>query len=188
MRTGCATLSSATPTTSGRKRAINSVLVAERWCLREVVARRPRMADGTDTECAWINRLGEGDESCSTSKDLASHGGPESCVCVREDVGEALTGVRAGMAIEPRNQSVRGADVVPCGGRQHRWSRWMIASGRRTLRGRRTSACTSVSKRENREIPRLPVTVDDAPSWMVRGVADRPVAGREGKAKATSPR
>src|SRR5436190_23511671 len=81
--------------------------------------------------CAWINRLGEGDESCSTSKDLASHGGPESCVRVREDVGEALTGVRAGLAIEPRNQRVRGADVVPCGGRQHRWSRWMIASGRR---------------------------------------------------------
>ena len=45
-----------------------------------------------------------------------------------------------------------------------------------------------VSMRENREIPRSPVTVDDAPSWMVRGVADRLVAGREGKAKAVSPR
>jgi len=139
-------------------------------------------------ECAWINRLGEGDESCSTSKDLASHGGPESCVRVREDVGEALTGVRAGLAIEPRNQRVRGADVVPCGGRQHRWSRWMIASGRRAPRGRRTGACTSVSKRENREIPRPPVTGGDAPSWMVRGVACQLGAGREGKATATSPR
>ena len=121
-------------------------------------------------------------------EDLASHDDPESCAAVREGVGEALTGVRAGMAIEPRNQSVWGADVVPCGGRQHRWSRWMIASGWRTLRGRRTSACTSVSKRENREIPRSPVSAGDAPSWMVRGVADRPVAGREGKATATSPR
>jgi hypothetical protein len=35
---------------------------------------------------------------------LAVHGGPESCVRVREGVGEALTGVRVGWAIEPRNQ------------------------------------------------------------------------------------
>jgi hypothetical protein len=36
----------------------------------------------------------------------ATHGDPESCVCVREGTGEALTGVRAGRAIEPRNQGV----------------------------------------------------------------------------------
>jgi RNA-directed DNA polymerase len=35
---------------------------------------------------------------------VAIHGGPESCVGVREGTGEALTGVRAGQAIEPRNQ------------------------------------------------------------------------------------
>ena len=34
---------------------------------------------------------------------LASHDGPESCAGVREGAGEALTGVRAGGAIEPRN-------------------------------------------------------------------------------------
>ena len=35
-------------------------------------------------------------------EDVASHGGPESCVGVREGVGEALTGVRVVGAIEPR--------------------------------------------------------------------------------------
>jgi len=39
---------------------------------------------------------------------VAIHGGPESCVGVREGVGEALTGVRVGGAIEPRNQSSSG--------------------------------------------------------------------------------
>jgi len=34
---------------------------------------------------------------------LATRGGPESCAVVREGGGEALTGVRAGRAIEPRN-------------------------------------------------------------------------------------
>ena len=43
---------------------------------------------------------------------LATHGGPESCGCVREDAAEALTGVAAGWVIEPRNQGFRGADAV----------------------------------------------------------------------------
>jgi RNA-directed DNA polymerase len=34
---------------------------------------------------------------------VATHDGPESCAYAREVVGEALTGVRAGGAIEPRN-------------------------------------------------------------------------------------
>ena len=35
---------------------------------------------------------------------LATHGDPESCAASREGRGEALTGARAGRAIEPRNQ------------------------------------------------------------------------------------
>jgi len=34
----------------------------------------------------------------------ATHGGPESCVDDPQGRGEALTGARAGRAIEPRNQ------------------------------------------------------------------------------------
>ena len=56
------------------------------------------------------------------------------------------------------------------------------------LRGRRTQARTTSSMRENREIPWSPVPVDDAPSWMVRGVAYRRAAGREGNAEAVRPR
>src|SRR2546430_835480 len=59
---------------------------------------------------------------------VASHGGPESCVAVREGGGEALTGVRAGRAIEPRNSEVRGADALGIGGRQHRPWRYARAA------------------------------------------------------------
>jgi len=43
---------------------------------------------------------------------VATNGDPESCDGARKDDGEALTGVRAGRAIEPRNQGHRGADAV----------------------------------------------------------------------------
>ena len=62
-----------------------------------------------------------------------------------------------------------------------------LASRLWALRGRRTQARTTSSMRENREIPWSPVAPDDAPSWMVRGVADRRLAGREGNAEAVSP-
>jgi hypothetical protein len=43
---------------------------------------------------------------------VAIHGGPESCVVVREGGGEALTGVRAGRAIEPRNRFQFGVSTL----------------------------------------------------------------------------
>jgi hypothetical protein len=59
---------------------------------------------------------------------LAVHDGPESCVGDPRGRSEALTGVRAGWAIEPRNQLVRGADAVPWRGRQHRRRRFRESS------------------------------------------------------------
>jgi hypothetical protein len=88
---------------------------------------------------------------------VAPHGGPESCVGVREGDGEALTGERAGRAIEPRNQGDRGADAVASCGRQHRWRRYA-----RAARGpaRSKNLCMyGTSMYENREIPWSPVTL-----------------------------
>jgi hypothetical protein len=117
---------------------------------------------------------------------VAIYGGPESCVGVREGGDEALTGgVRAGLLSREMTwfgvpTSSQKAEGHVCGG--------VIASRRGTLRGLRTWARTQISMRENREVPWLPAGVDDAPSWMVRGVADRRWAGREGNALAVSPR
>jgi hypothetical protein len=43
---------------------------------------------------------------------LTNHIGPESCAAVREDVREALTGVRAGQATERRNFALREAHAL----------------------------------------------------------------------------
>ena len=86
---------------------------------------------------------------------VAIHVGPESCVRVREGAGEALLGVRAGWAIEPRKlNKVRGADAVTLGGRQHRQRRYREAL---LDPARSKNLCTyGISMRENREVPRLP--------------------------------
>src|SRR3954453_12206762 len=110
------------------------------------------------------------------SKGVAAHGVPESCAGVREGVGEALTGARAGWVIEPRNQWHRGADAVTKGGRPYRRQRYRelsLGPARSETPGMRGSSIC-----ENREVPRLRVAVvDDASSWMVRGVAGRRAAG-----------
>jgi|NGEPerStandDraft_6_1074524.scaffolds.fasta_scaffold44685_2 hypothetical protein len=86
---------------------------------------------------------------------VATHDGPESCVDVREGGGEALTGVRTGWAIEPRNQGIRGADAVVISGRPYRQQRFreLLADPARSKNLR----MYGVSMRENREIPHSPV-------------------------------
>jgi hypothetical protein len=82
---------------------------------------------------------------------VATHDGPESCAVAREDDGEALTGVHAGRAIEPRNHLFRGADAVPVSGRPHHRQRYRELSvdpaRSENLRMRGVSMC------ENREVP-----------------------------------
>ena len=59
---------------------------------------------------------------------LAIHGGPDHALATREGAAKRWIGVRAGWAIEPRNQQVRGADAVLWRGRQHRRRRFRESS------------------------------------------------------------
>jgi RNA-directed DNA polymerase len=86
---------------------------------------------------------------------VATHDGPESCVGVREGEGEALTGVRVGRAIEPRNQTNRGADAVH-GAEGHTGSsviRELLPDPARS----KNLSMRGISMHENREVPGSPV-------------------------------
>ncbi len=52
-------------------------------------------------------------------EDLANHDDPESCVGIRKDDGEALTGEHAGRVSSREKFTVQGADAVEISGRQH---------------------------------------------------------------------
>ena len=98
---------------------------------------------------------------------LATHDGPESCANAREGGGEALTGVRAGRVLSREKTTLRGADAVEEGGRQHPGRRY-----REALRDPARSETPSTygnTSRGNREIPSSPA-VDGT-------------AGRVGKSK-----
>jgi RNA-directed DNA polymerase len=85
---------------------------------------------------------------------VATHGGPESCVGAREDVGEALTGVRAGwlssreiteagvptQSMEAEGHTVGGAIREP------------LADPARS----KNPCMRGISMCENREVPRSP--------------------------------
>lgn len=99
---------------------------------------------------------------------VATHDGPESCVVAREGGGEALTGVRAGRVLSrERTVSLRGADAVEEGGRQHLERRYRKAF-RDPARSETPSTHGNTSL-GNREIPSSPAA-DGA-------------AGRVGKSK-----
>ncbi len=60
----------------------------------------------------------------SYNEGRTNHVGPESCVAHRKVRGEALTGESAGWVLSREiHVSLRGADAVEVGGRQHRAGR-----------------------------------------------------------------
>ena len=113
---------------------------------------------------------------------VAIHGGSESCVGVREGVGEALTGVRVGGAIEPRNPWSRGADAVVKA--EGNTGGGVIASRCRTPRGQRTQACVETPSARTGRSRRCPCLSLMPRPIRVRGVAWRRVLGRRGNAEA----
>ena len=100
---------------------------------------------------------------------LATYDGPEPCVgCPRGRRRSVGRGTR-GLDIEPRKAMNRGADAVIESGRQHRRRRFREPSV--DPAGSENLCTRGVSRRENREVPRSPVSGDGR-------------AGRTGKAVA----
>ena len=90
---------------------------------------------------------------------LASHGGPESCVCIREDAGEALIGVRVGRVLSreintPWRKSWvdRGAEALGLRRRPHR--RCRIGEATPDPARSETPCTRGNTLHGNREIPR----------------------------------
>lgn len=105
---------------------------------------------------------------------------------VREDGGEALTGVvRAGLLSREVVPQVGVPTSFPTS--EGHVAGGVIASRWGTLRGRRTQARTKLLMRGNREIPRSPVVSSDAPSWTVRGVVVRRWRAARGNAVGGTP-
>ena len=100
-------------------------------------------------------------------EDLASHGGPESCVGDPVRAQRSVDRGRVGWAIEPRNPNEFRVPTLFALAEGHAAgdafaSRWW------TLRGRRSQARTTSSMRENREISWSParLLVMPRPGWF----------------------
>ncbi len=118
---------------------------------------------------------------------VAIHGGPESCVGVREGDDEALTGgVWAGLWSREMNMDW-GADVLQTGGRpcpRRRYSR--VVAGPCAVREpghARRSPCARTGRSRGR--PRA--SMMPRPGWFAGWQIDAGL-GREGNALAVSPR
>ncbi len=96
----------------------------------------------------------------SYSEGLATHTGSESCIFVRKDEGEALTGEHAGQVwsreIEPPSRKrwpLRGADALELSGRQN----WRRRNGETLLDSARSETLSmhASTLSGSREIPCL---------------------------------
>ena len=91
----------------------------------------------------------------SYTEGVAIHGGPELCVGDPQGRSEALVGVRAGRAIEPRNASSFGVPTLLVVRKAT-----PLAASSQAVEGPARSENQGMygnSMRENREIPRSPV-------------------------------
>ena len=77
---------------------------------------------------------------------IANHIGPEPCAGIREDVGEASAGVRAGQPLSHDRKLIPGADAVCVA--EGKTFRRAIASAGMTWRGRRTWRVRTLLVRE----------------------------------------
>ena len=103
------------------------------------------------------------------SEGVATRGSPESCVCARKVVREALTGVRAGTAIELRNQESRAP--TPLTYAEGHMGRGANSKPPTSSAESKNWRMHGNSMHENREIPELP-------HQLVGGAASaRPKAG-----------
>ncbi len=85
---------------------------------------------------------------------VATHGGPELCVGDPQGRSEALAGVRAGRAIEPRNELIRGAHVVSSA--EGNTTRGVIRESLADPAWSENHGMYGNSMRENREVPCSP--------------------------------
>ena len=87
----------------------------------------------------------------SHNEALATHIDPESCICIREGVGEALTGDRAGRPLSRDSYITPGADVVDSA--EGNTDGRAIASACAARRGRRPRHAWTLSVREPGDLP-----------------------------------
>jgi hypothetical protein len=117
---------------------------------------------------------------------VAIDGGPESCVGVPVRAQRSVDRGRVGGAIEPRNLiEVRGADVLPIDGRQHRQRRFrelLVDPARSEIPGTHAD----LHAREPGD-PAVARGADRCLVLRVRGVVERCLVGREGNAEAVIP-
>ena len=104
---------------------------------------------------------------------VANHSAPELCGRIREDAGEALTGAGAGRVLSREITEIGGADAVLVRGRQHRRMRFR--------------ECPEGSPRSETPPHALKLFTREPGDLVVSPHKDG-VRGREGKAKAESPR
>jgi hypothetical protein len=101
----------------------------------------------------------------SNSEGVATHAGPKPCAVVRKDGGEASAGVRAGRVLsreiqDPQRKlrTLRGADALGEGGRQHRARRYSKARAAlaRSIRPRaRTESTRTGTGRSRRRLSEM---------------------------------